>query len=86
MPTLSFCRETSAPRAGAYTLAIEPGAAPEPIGYGIGTAKVSGNGSVKLKGSLASGAKFSAITAITDGDRAPLDASLDRSVSFRDRF
>ncbi len=80
-PTVSFSRATPAPQAAAYTLAIEPGTAPAPIGYGTGTARVSTGGGVKLNGRLANGAKFSAGTAITSGNRVPLYMSLDKGSS-----
>ena len=77
-PTVAFSRDTPAAQAAAYTLAIEPGTTPAPVGYGVGTVRVSANGGVKLKGRLANGAKFSAGTAITSGNRAPIYVSLDK--------
>ncbi len=80
-PTVKFPRDTPAVQAGVYTLAIEPGTAPAPVGYGIGTGRVSAGGGVKFKGRLANGAKFSAGTAITSGNRVPLYVSLDKGSS-----
>ena len=80
-PTVKFPRDNPAPQAAAYTLAIEPGTAPAPIGYGTGTARVSAGGGVTLKSRLANGSKFSAGTAITAGNRAPLYVAFDRGSS-----
>ena len=80
-PTVAFSRGAPAAQATAYTLAIEPGIAPAPAGYGVGTVRVSAGGGVTLKGRLANGAKFSAGTAITSGNRAPLYVSLDKGRS-----
>ncbi len=80
-PTVRFLRNTPPVQAGEYTLAIEPGIAPAPSGHGVGTGKVSANGNVKFKGRLANGAKFTAGSAITVGNRVPIYVSLDKGRS-----
>ena len=76
---VKYSRTSTAQEEGSYNFALEPGAEfGTPNGYGIGTIKVSRAGGVKVKGILANGAKMSAGTFITEGERFPLYSVLDK--------
>ena len=77
-PETKFARGTSAPQAGNYTLAVEPGGtAGAPLGYGTGHATVKKNGAVKLAAKLANGSAVSVGSAVTAGGRVPIYAEVD---------
>lgn len=76
--TLAGLNAQAGPVPGNYTLAFQgtTGDAQLPTGNGCATANLNSNGSIKLSGSLADGAKVSQSAAVSEAGEYPLYASL----------